>query len=329
MLLYFDCDIREARLNGVCFSSSLDNVIGVHTDSLNKDLSFNEYFSIQNEKMCYLSSKSPFLPAVVHFLHFRKANEIEIHRRLSSRFHKLKIIMVNPYNSGTSNCDSKFRMYEIFKNSGIPVPDTRLISRFNKRKMDSFNEIAEDFSEAGLYIQPDRGTEGEGCFFFEKGDYEKAAPFINQGHEDLVVRRKAGNTLYKKENFVFRINVCFDGEKYHADSGYCMVGGKVVSAETGARRVNINEVINYLDLADEDLIRIKDTSCNAVRAVFQDEEPSLLAGVDVVLEKKLRYFPYIIDMNPRPVTVGSRIIGTNRIGLGEHFWQGVFNLWEK
>jgi len=323
MLLYFDCDIREIRLKEPSLPVAFENVIGVHENSLRQDLSFTQYFCIQNEKMCFFYSEKPLFPSIVHFLHFKKTDEIETHRKLSGKFSEFKTRMVNPYNSGTSNCDSKFRMYEVFKEFGISTPDSRLISRFNKRKMDSFMEIARDFSEAGLYVQPDRGTEGEGCFFLESNDYGKAAPFINQEGVDIVVRKKAGNTLYKGDSFVLRINVCFDREMFYADSGYCMVGGKVVSPSIGARKVNINEVLNYLAVRDEDISRIKETCCNATRAVFKDTESSLLIGVDVVLDKQDGYFPYIIDMNPRPVIVGSRIIGTNQIGLGGHFWRGV------
>ena len=325
MLDFFDCDIKEACLGEPSLLPALEGAVGVHVDSLNEDLSFTKYFGIQNEKIFSFSSKEPLSPAVVHFLHFRKTNEIETHQCLSGKFSGLKIRMVNPYNSGTSNCDSKFRMFRIFKDSGVPTPDTRLISRFNKRKADSLKGIAEEFS-GGLYIQPDRGTEGEGCFFLEGGDYGKAAPILEQEDEDFIIRRKSGNILYKGENFVLRINVCFDGDEFHADSGYCMVGGKVVSAEMGAKRVNINELIGYLNLGDDAVSRIRQTACDAARAVFRDVESLLLVGVDLVLEKQGGYSPYIIDMNPRPVVVGSKIIGTNRIGLGEHYWQGISKL---
>ena len=328
VLNFFDCDIEEARLGEPGPHPAFESAVGVHVDSLNEDLSFTEYFGIQNEKLFSFSSEEPLSPAIVHFLHFRKINEIKTHHCLSGKFSKLKIRMVNPYNSGTSNCDSKFRMFRVFKDSGIPTPDARLISRFNKQKADSIKRIAEEFSGAGLYIQPDRGTEGESCFFLECGDYRKAAPILDQEDEDFIIRRKTGNILYKGKNFVLRINVCFDGDEFYANSGYCMVGGKVVSAGMGARRVNINKLISYLNPGNDAVSRIKQTACDAVRAVFQDVEPSLLVGVDLVLEKQGGYSPYVIDINPRPVVVGSKIIGTNRIGLGEHYWQGISKLTE-
>ncbi len=356
-LHFFASDLKEIRLREPGLDLSLERVMGVPVDSLSEDLTFKKYFGIQNEKLRPCSSATALSPGLVHFLHFKKAGEIETHRCLSDKFayrnfkvaenpplspfikggckgdlvakpnlRGLKIPMVNPYQAGSANCDSKFRMFQALKNSGIPTPATRLISRFNPRKADSLKEIGEEFSGAGLYIQPDRGTEGEGCFFLKGGHYQRAASLLEPEDEDFIVRKKVGNILYKGKNFVLRLNVCFDGDEFYADSGYAMVGGEVVSAERRAQRVNINALVSYLNLKEEEISQIKQTTVEAARAVFSDGNPSRLVGVDLVLEKQGSYFPYIIDINPRPVVVGSRIIGSNQIGLGEHYWQGVSKL---
>ena len=338
MLSFFDGDIQEAALRNPQWFGVLGNAVGVHTNFLNTDLSFTQYFGINNGIFTFLASEEPVRPAVVHLLHFTKKEEIESHRTLSGRFNGQKIKMVNPYNSGTSNCDSKFRMYRVLRDSGFPTPETRLISRFTRNKTDSLKEIERELSgtagtagstgSAGteLYLQPDRGTEGEDCFFLEYGEWENTAALIDWGNRDFVVRRRAGDTLYKGDNLVFRINVCHDGEAFRADSGYCMTGGRVVSAEAGARRININDVIAYLNLADEAVNTIRQACCEAVKAVFKKSKCPLLVGVDAVLEKQGAYFPLVIDINVRPVVVGSRTIGENRVGLGERFWKGVTRL---
>ncbi|MFH1904757.1 MAG: hypothetical protein ABIK53_04435 [bacterium] len=330
MLFYFHCDLQEFLLENQDLSSILGDVIGVHADFLGKDLSFNRYFAIRDEKISLFSSKSSALPGIVHFLHFDAKNEIKTHRQLSSRFNTSAIKMVNPYNKGTSNCDSKFRMFEILKSKRIPTPEAKLISRFNKGKINSFKKILSGFSSGELYLQPDRGTEGKDCLFFKKSKCAKytqsteVVRFLNSINEDIIIRKKVGNLSYKGEDFVLRINVSFDGESFHANSGYAMVGEEVVSAEKGARRENINKVLDFLKLRDKDIERIKETSCDAVEEVFKDREPPLIVGVDVVLEQHRGLIPYVIDLNPRPVVVGSRIIGKNKINLGENFWKGVF-----
>jgi hypothetical protein len=333
-LLFFDCEIKEAGLKEPFFKSVLENAAGVHADSLNHDGTFTHYYGIRKTRIVSLNSEKPFRPCVVHFLHFRKKGEIEAHNLLSAACGRRQIPMVNPYNTGTSNCDSKYRMFEVLRDLKIPTPDAVFISRFNKRKADSFKDIIREFvlPGEGLYIQPDRGTEGRGCCFLKKGDHKKADNIIARmepEEEDLIVRREVGNILYNGDNLIFRINVCHDGDEFFANSGFCMVGGKVVSFETGAVKKDINNVINHLKLDDMEISRIKDVSCNAVKAVFKDAGPSLLTGVDLILEKEPEnagYIPYVIDINPRPVVVGSRIIGTDRIGLGRHFWQGVCKL---
>jgi hypothetical protein len=284
-LLFFYCEIKEAGLKEPFFKSVLENAVGVHADSLNQDGTFTHYYGIQKNRIVSLNSEKPFRPCVVHFLHFRKKGEIEAHNLLSAACGRRQIPMVNPYNTGTSNCDSKYRMFEVLRDLKIPTPDAVFISRFNKRKADSFKDIIREFvlPGEGLYIQPDRGTEGHGCCFLKKGDHKKADNIIARmepEEEDLIVRK-------------------------------------------------INNVINHLKLDDMEISRIKDVSCNAVKAVFKDAGPSLLTGVDLILEKEREnagYIPYVIDINPRPVVVGSRIIGTDRIGLGRHFWQGVCKL---
>jgi hypothetical protein len=105
-----------------------------------------------------------------------------------------------------------------------------------------------------------------------------------------------------------------------------MVGGPVVSAAHGAVKENVNRVLDQLGLGPREINRIKATACAALRAVSAGSVPPRLAGVDLVLEKHDLLTAHVIDINPRPVAVGSRMIGSDAIGLGNHFWNGIRNL---
>ncbi len=97
---------------------------------------------------------------------------------------------------------------------------------------------------------------------------------------------------------------------------------EVVSAIRKAEKKNINEILNSFE--KEEIDCIKKTACESTEKIFQGSKPSLLIGIDVVVEDNI---PYIIDVNPRPVVVGSRIIGNNKISLGENFGKGVMQRW--
>ena len=324
-LLYFHNDLREFLLKNQALVSVLSGAVGVRTNFLNKDMSFNNYFAIKDGNLSSMSSKDSIFPGIAHFLHFKIENEIEAHKQFSAGFNGAGIKAVNLYNEGVSNCDSKFRMFAVLKKRGILTPEAKLISRFNEKKVASFENIAETFSPHGFYVQPDRGTEGRDCQLYKNSEYAKTVQFLNSTNEDVIIRRKTGNLNYIKNNFVLRINVSFDGREFHADSGFAMVGKSVVSADNGAKKEDINKVLNYLELRNKEIQKIKEVSCQAVKMIFKHTEPPLIIGADLVLERRNKeLIPYIIDLNPRPVVVGSRIIGKDKLNLGENFWKGVF-----
>ena len=328
--LFFHDEIAEARASGES-PGAVTTAVGVPAASLRADLSFTNCFRIRCRTIEACPLSGPRRPAVVHILHLREADEVLTHQRLSDRFSHPDIPMINPYTPGTAHCDSKFRTFEILKEAGIPTPDSWLVSRHNPNRPEALREIAvrvrEADSGAGLYIQPDRGTGGRACFHVAAENIEEATYILNEPPEDTIVRVETGNVRYERQNPVFRINVCFDGTEFSADSGYCMVGGRVVAAALGAKRVDINRVIDSLGFTTEDVEIIREVCCAAVRAVFRDGVPALVVGVDVVIERVgPRHNPFILDLNPRPVVVGSRIIGAGGIGLGRRFWQGVCRL---
>jgi len=322
-LLFFHSDFRESllRLSGQPYGDG--RAVGIHVSQLTDDLTFHDYFVIQDNSLQPCHSDQAIRPVLVHLLHFGEENEIAAHRRLAQRLSESGIVIVNPYNDAVAHCDSKFRMSEMLRKQGVATPQARLVSRFTEDKTEAVNKIRRRWPAQDVYVQPDRGTEATGCVLLEKQDPQVWQRWECIADHDLIVRQRAGNLLYNGRNFVVRINVTHDGRDFSADSGYCMVGGPVVSAVHGACREDINEVFGQLGLQHDEINQIRATACSALQAVSTGSKPPRLAGVDLVLEKHDSLVPYVIDVNPRPVAVGSRIIGCNAIGLGDHFWSGI------
>jgi hypothetical protein len=300
--------------------------VGVHASQLDDTLCCHDHFVIQNDALRRRRTRQAFRPALVHLLHFGEEREIAAHRRLARQMDAENILLVNPYGEATGHCDSKIRMSEILRQQGIATPAARFISRFTEDKRDAVESVRRQGAERDLYIQPDRGTEATGCVFLRREEPLSKQWWKCSGAQDLIVRERVGNLTWDGHDFVLRMNVTFDGKTFSADSGYCMVGDRVVSAAHGAVKRNINEAFTALRLEPRDIDRIKATACDALRAVSNGSSPPRLAGVDLVLEKRPPLTAYVIDINPRPAAVGSRMIGSNAIGLGHHFWNGIRDL---
>ncbi len=162
-LLFFHNEVEEMSLSMPWFPKELTGVYGVHAAALSEDLTVRDCFEIRDETLRECAVREPFLPAVVHFLHFGSEQEPNEHRRFSERFADTRIPTINVYDDAVANCDSKFRMSEVLERQGIPTPPARLISRFNENKQQALEGIREEFRRGGLFLQPDRGTGGAGC----------------------------------------------------------------------------------------------------------------------------------------------------------------------
>ncbi len=325
-LLFFHSDLQESLLREPGPMCGIGRAVGVHAGQLNDDLSFREYYEIQNDALCPALSDEAIKPSLVHLLHLDVENEVATHMRLSRQFDAERVALVNPYGPVVAQCDSKSRMSEILRKRGVPTPATRFVSRFTEDKTEAVDGFRRQRPDKDLFAQPDRGTEATGCVFLKRHGPTLERMREPLADQDLVVRERVGNLKFEGHDFVVRINATYDGRTFAADSGYCMVGTEVVSASRGAVRRSVNEVFDQLRLRDDEISRIKATACAAFRAVSGEGEPPRLAGVDLVLEKRDELTAYVIDINPRPVAVGSRIIGSDAIGLGDHFWGGIQKL---
>ena len=324
-LLFFHYDLLEARATGAAGDDAfVSRAIAVAAPSLGDDCTFARYFRMEDDRMIETLDERPRRPRCVHFLHFRPETEIALHRRLSRQCSHCRIPMANPYTQGTACCDSKYRMYQALTARKIDTPDAVLFSRFRSagERSDSRSDVFD--APQGFYLQPDRGTEGQGCSFFLPSQREEALGLLRDSRCDMIARPRRGTARYLGRNLVCRINVCFDGRRYAAESGYAMQGNDVVCAANRATKENINTVLAAVDPGGAVAEALTGVCHAACRTLFQGAEPTLACGVDAVIETDdVSSRAYVIDVNPRPVVVGSRVIGSDTIGLGHAFWRGV------
>lgn len=269
----------------------------------------------------WLDLKRPATASIVHFLHLGLEHELEAHEALWERFEQAGIPAVNPYNDAARACDSKYRTYCLLQAAGVSTPETLLVSRFNRDRRTRLQEAVAAWDPC--YLQPDQGTEGLNTFYCDArqpAERSRAVAHAAGLEKDFIVRRKAGNLTHAGHNTIVRLNVTHDGAGFLAESGYATRGQDVVSAAHGAVREKLSSVLSEHQHVTDVLCG---TAARAVAAVCGRHPPPLVTGVDLAVDVGDGIHPYVLDINPRPVVVGSRLIGRDRLFLGEHFWRGV------
>ncbi len=320
--------ILGAHANWIGLNGDIDRALLVDGRGIPTDFVFEE----------------PIKPDIAHIGHLSCETERDVHRELFELFESSEVRMVNPYSSGVEICESKFRTSSVLKSAGIKVPRCTLISKFSERSEGALTERIGSFLKAcgkrRIFVQPDRGTEGVGCRMFEALDDDvtrEIVSYVLSMDDDVIVRAGIGNVEYRDEEDtffpVFRINASFDGEGWHAESGFALIGHGVVSGSSNCGKIDINQAFRSLyfrgkplDVGDGEIGQFREMVCGAVEAIFRGSEPPLILGVDFVLEVMDGGIEaFILDVNPRCVIPGSYRIGPVRseLGLGRSFWSGV------
>jgi hypothetical protein len=322
-LSFFDGDLREYALLDGGLNNTLHRVTGVHSSDLREDFSYTRGYRIGSNGIERVAFSKPQTPGLVHFLHFGSNSESRQHESLSKRLSSCGIPCLNPYDRSVRNFESKFRMANLLRKQDVPTPQCRLISRYNEDRPQALKNCVQGFDNRPVFIQPDCGTDGEHCELVTSRTLIRFAQKLKNLDLDLVVRPAVNLTRINAGTVVVRMNVTFDGRTYAADSGYCLVGTGVVSVSHGACKTDIRETFSALALNREQIRQLRETACRAVAAASETENPPVLTGVDLVLDLGKAFTAYALDLNPRPVVVGSKLVHERKIGLGHHFWKSV------
>ncbi|OGS27619.1 MAG: hypothetical protein A2297_02625 [Elusimicrobia bacterium RIFOXYB2_FULL_48_7] len=274
-------------------------------------------------------------------LHLPSSNERQLHETLSQTFSKIsKITQLNSYSGVSQRADDKMRAYELLKADGkTVVPATILIKKSEKPESvrGAVKKIAGSIS-GSIVVQPNTGTEGKNVRKFDAA--EAAADYILKNiflDDDALVREERGNLYclvpgqedrgYRR--VVLRVNACYNGSGFSAESWYAQVagdeksfvtspssGGSVMYVDkiaggfyykTGQKQVKSAKFAKFA-LGAEEIKTITDTVAECALAVNAglDEKTSLkMMGIDIIPEIKLeagelKLLPVVLDINPRP-----------------------------
>lgn len=248
----------------------------------------------------------------------------EVHSIISAQCRRFGISEINSYEA-SSVADDKFACYKRWKKSSVPTPEALLIPAKTSREDIKKRVVPWSEGKRRIVVQPNFGTEGKGVQAFHEAD--GAVDYIHTliGLQDAIVREACGNVFYRPEgsNSVFacdlRLNVCFDGNDYYAESGYMQVasypdefassasiGGKVVEFHRGClERLVVKDergaVVRLLldDSARETLINTAISAAECLKGLY-------LVGVDLKLEAFKKpgggwaVQGLVLDANPRP-----------------------------
>ena len=297
------------------------NVIGVHVGWLDGFARATRiiYYNHAIREFCEASLAEPlaFESFQVSYLgQDESCLHEELTARLSSRLH------LNP-NEVARCCDDKFRTVEILRREGLRTPKACLMSTSR-----GASTIRETLGSAGLLacssivVQPNRGTEGGGTDVLSidtsdertlQGVVKHVEKLWAEGVNEVLVRERI-ECVRLLEGEVsratcFRVNVFWDGQRGHAESGYVQVAGgdqpDIASVSRGGSIVALSEgILDRLGITRDEITHIRCTASAAVAAVNQEiaESSQLgLYGVDVLLERRNSGpLAWVLEINARP-----------------------------
>jgi len=308
--LAVDAYVHDSQLG-----ATRTNVLGTHVDWLSPDGSPKRILFLDADTGCLREADlaSPIRPDSAQF-HSMGKNEQNFHRQWSDA---LPCLQVNPYGV-SSLADDKAATLAGWAAMGIEVP--------------AFAKLVDgDFQSAWHFVKayrevvakPNQSTEGDGVAYFEVGQDHFAAAFAKhlescwrQG--DAIVQERRDGLVFRdshygtRHNLVLRLNLAFDGNAYHVESGYAQLGGSFgqpAARSQGGRIVSPLEILDGLcsrtdsarprsSLVRPDWLRICDQSVRAA-SLFRG---LLLVGLDVLLDLDAdgNIRPVFLEANPRP-----------------------------
>ncbi len=273
----------------------------------------------------------------VHFVHVLCAGQ-EAHAIVSETCTRNSIPEANPYDAA-SLADDKMRSYELWKERGVPTPESVLVSKGSRADKvlagvdELLRKIEARSSNVGVIVQPNQGTEGIGVRAFDlprgrpPGADDGLVTYATDlaAESDVLVRQCIDGIRYapdaKTDGFAcdLRVNVAYDGSACRAESGFLQVaatrddtiastgaGGRIVHFSRGALDnlavVTAEGALERVRLGREEMELISNVAC-AAASVFGKV---LLVGIDVRLTLNEQVggrptvVPVVLDANPRP-----------------------------
>ncbi|HUT73299.1 MAG TPA: hypothetical protein VM221_00505 [Armatimonadota bacterium] len=282
-------------------------------------------------------------PVPIHaaeVLHLPTDGEQELHRELSRYCAENHILEINPY-PAAERADDKFRAHTLWRQRGVTTPQSWLFARSLSpgEVAASLRGVLAQMGARGrrqaLYLQPNRGTEGQGVARVEAaapdlerlGSAHPAVAAIGRlgAVDDALVREERGDTRFRHpgdgglRRIAFRVNVGWDGKRFVAESGFAQVAAdETADAASRGRGGSIVPVADAMASlwrrgargwrlaapAGSALQPMKCAAVAAAEALNADLcETAFLKhlGIDIVLESRGgRLAPVVLEANARP-----------------------------
>jgi len=339
------------------------NVLGVHYSWLAGEFNAAKKSLVVDDtgRVKEVEFEQPVPLNIVQTLHLPMEQETEMHKQISSRFEKAEVLQINPYENSSERADKKMLAHQLWKQHQdrigreIPSPLSCLVTSPSSpieilKKLKLFlGEMLEKRGplNVGVVVQPNVGTEGYKVNRFNV-DLTKIeeialdhpiAHYVDSllSENNVLVREERGNTRFLPaknagyRTIAFRLNVCWNGLRFVAESGYAQISRDEetfpASVGRGGSIVDLHRAFVGLYLGrDDDWTKILPTEADiremkrvavdaAVALNFVLDERSYLKmmGIDVVLEaigqgQEIELTPVVLEANARPA-------GLNRLRL--------------
>lgn len=323
------------------------NVLGVHLDWLTeKGEAVRALLVDESWRVKEVGFEAAVPLHVVQTLHLPFSRETDLHRRLSDTFRDAGIVQVNPYEA-SERADDKAWTHELWLRcrTKLESPAFRLIPKSSllKDALKMLEAFIEDLSlrrkrsSLGVFIQPNRGTEG---WMVERFKFDVYRGGIGVEHpaakhiaailqlDDVLLREERGNVRFSPlrepeetrdlKHISLRINVAWNGSRFVAESGYAQVSEKIVASRgRGGEIVDLHKALRNLyyrsggewirlNVTSKDVRRIKraaEAAAQALNSGLPEEDSLKMVGVDMVLEVPgvdEPILPVLLEANPRP-----------------------------
>lgn len=317
------------------------NVLGVHRDWLTDTGAARGALVVDHDGRVKWMDFAPPLPIhLVLALHLPRANERDMHRRISEWCRRHRVPELTPFEAAAV-ADSKARTSALVNANAphIESPPFCLIERGTSRDAtrERIHAFAKSLSTAStLFAQPDGGTEGleVECFDLAQPDGMSALlAHTNKilTHDAVILREQRGNVRFRsptqpekgRRRLTLRVNVAWNGRAYAAESGYAQVAPDasfpVSSRSRGGAVIGITHALSWLYYSAggrwvhavpgvREVEAVRACACDAALAIAGTSHPRALPhllGIDLLLEmkgtgRKAVLTPVFLEANPRP-----------------------------
>ncbi|OPZ80253.1 MAG: hypothetical protein BWY76_03412 [bacterium ADurb.Bin429] len=319
-----------------CVAAPALRVVGVHVDWLHKGRVTRAItYDVERDLLVEAPLAETVVPTTAQVLGLNLCHEHADHRRIAAELPGTRLL--NPP-AGAALLDDKARTAACWQRVNLDTP------AFAAYPADLVAFVAENGSR--IVIKPGDGTEGRAVGIFDLHQpVQRAAAFrhLDELGANALVTVERGTVRACTDKgpvrCVIRINVCWDGARAWAESGYAQLAGSqgIASAGRGGRVIALSDLWRRLCREDGtpltpspgDWRCLLATAENGTRALAGELDGTMpaLIGLDLLLDvaNNDSLLPILLEANPRPsgmarCTLLTANTPTGDPGIAPHLW---------